>query len=436
MKKIFVLSLALLCFAYSGAQSSDFQKLNLYFDALENGGRFMGKVAVSKHGEIVFSRTLGYSNLEQNIKAGDKSCYRVGSVSKTYTAAMVMKAVEQGLLSLDCTLDKFFPDIINSDKITIEQMLTHRSGIHNFTNNPDYFSWHTTPKSEAEMVGIIKKSGVDFDPGAKTSYSNSNYVLLSYILQKVYNKSYAKILKKIIIDPLALKSTYYGSDKNSREVISYNWKGEWIAEPSTDITVPIGAGAIVSEPIEMLRFVNALFGGEIVSKESLGKMMTFHSNYGMALVNMPFYNKRGVGHTGGIDAFWNIYIVFPEDSVSIAVSSNGTGLNNNDVVISILSAVYGKPFEIPVFKSISVSPDDLDKYCGEYTSDKLPFSVKVYKSGKNLFALASGQRETLLEATDIDEFACYSVGATFGFNVSDKTMTLKQRGASFVFNKK
>ena len=120
-----------------------------------------------------------------------------------------MKAVEAGKLSLDETIESYFPTIPNADKITIKHLLGHRSGIHNFTNDKSYLDWNTEAKSEKEMVEIIAKGGSDFEPGTKTVYSNSNFVLLSYILEKVENKSYASLLNGSITQPLELTNTYF-----------------------------------------------------------------------------------------------------------------------------------------------------------------------------------------------------------------------------------
>ena len=154
------------------SQSLNKEKLDKYFNTLLLNNKFMGSVAVSKNGELIYTKSIGYADIENNLKASEKTKYRIGSISKSFTAVLILKAIENQQLTIDETIDKWFPSITNSNKITVKQLLTHRSGIHNFTNNPDYLLWNTKSKTEKEMIEIIKKSGIDFEPDTKAEYSN------------------------------------------------------------------------------------------------------------------------------------------------------------------------------------------------------------------------------------------------------------------------
>src|SRR5690606_7896195 len=123
-----------------------------YFEALEQNDKFMGSVSVSRNGEIIYKKSAGFADVERKIKATDKTKYRIGSISKSFTAVLVLKAVENNKLELDTTIDKWFPTIPNADKITVKQLLNHRSGIHNFTDDNDYLNWNTHRKTEKEMI--------------------------------------------------------------------------------------------------------------------------------------------------------------------------------------------------------------------------------------------------------------------------------------------
>ena len=177
------------CFIQQGfSQDIDKAKLDSYFNALETRDKFMGNVAVSKDGKIIYSKSLGYIDLENKVKSNENSKYRIGSISKTFTTVLILKAVEEKKLELSQTIGKWFPTIKNSDKITLKNLLNHRSGIHNFTDDKEYLAWNTQPKTEKEMVEIIAKGGIDFEPNTKSSYSNSNFVLLTYILEKTFKR--------------------------------------------------------------------------------------------------------------------------------------------------------------------------------------------------------------------------------------------------------
>jgi len=206
MKNLILLILIFCQVAIS--QSFDKTKLDKYFNSLDDNKKFMGSVAVSKNGEIIYLKSVGYADINNKIKANNESKYRIGSISKSFTAILVLKAVENRKLELNQTIDKWFPTIKNSEKISVKQLLNHRSGIYNFTNSPNYLSLSTQAKTEEEMIEIIKAGGNNFSPDSKAEYSNSNYVLLTYILEKTFSKSYSELLNEYIINPAGLKNTY------------------------------------------------------------------------------------------------------------------------------------------------------------------------------------------------------------------------------------
>lgn len=419
------------------SQTFDRAKLNNYFDTLEANNKFMGSVAISQNGTIIYTKQIGYSDIDNKIKPNDNTKYRIGSISKTFTTVLVFKAIDEGRLKLTDKIDTYFPTIKNANKITINDLLYHRSGIHNFTANEDYLRWNTEKKSENEMIEIISKGGSDFEPDTKAEYSNSNFVLLSYILQNIYKKKYAELLNEQIIKPIGLKNTYFGKKTNIKdnECYSYSFKGKWIKEAETYMSIPMGAGAIVSTPSDLTKFADALFSGKLVSPKDLELMETLKDNYGMGLFKIPFYDKFGYGHNGGIDGFTSVMYHFADDNVSIAMTSNGTNFDNNQISIAMLSAVYNKSYEIPNFKTFEVTSADLDKYLGVYSSKQIPLKITITKQDKTLIAQATGQPASALEATEKDKFKFDQAGAVFEFNPTDKSMVLKQGGGIFTFSK-
>ena len=435
MKKTLILSLTVSFVCFTGlSQNIDKTKLNAYFDTLANNNRFMGSVAVSQNDELIYAKSVGFADIEQALKANENSKYRIGSISKTFTTVLVFKAVEENKLNLNQTIEKFFPTIDNADKITITQLLYHRSGIHNFTND-NWLDWNTQPKTEQEMIEIIAKAGSDFEPDSKAIYSNSNFVLLTYILEKTYQKTYSEILEEKIIRPTGLKNTYYGGKINTKdnECNSYKYIGNWKIEPETDMSIPLGAGGIVSTPIDLNLFSDALFTGKLLSENSLKQMKTIKDSFGMGLLQMPFYDKAGFGHTGGIDGFGSLFVYFPDGNISFAYTTNGINCNGNDIAIAVLSAVYNKPFEIPEFTTYNVTDEDLDKYLGVYSSEQIPLKITITKVNKQLFGQGTGQPSFPLEATAEDKFKFEQAGVMLEFNPANKTMVLKQGGGIFNF---
>ena len=419
------------------SQTIDKNKLDTYFQVLEENNKFMGSVAVSKHGNIIYTKSVGFADLENQIKTNENTIYRIGSISKTFTAVLVMKAIEEGKLKLNQTIKDFFPSLPHADKITIEHLLTHRSGIHNFTNDSSYLTYNTQPKNEGEMLKIIGKAGSDFEPGFQSSYSNSNYVLLTFIVESVFDSSYKNLLSHYITKPLGLKQTYFGGKINPRksESKSYTFDESWKISSETDTSIPLGAGGIVSTSTDLVKFSDALFGGKVLKTESLEKMKQMKGFFGMGLIQVPFYDKLGYGHTGGIDGFRSVLFHFEDENVSFAMTSNAASYDINNISISVLSAVYNKDYEIPAFNSIELSSEDLDTYVGVYSSTMLPLKITITKENNSLIAQATGQSSFILEAFDKDKFRFDQAGLILEFTPSEKTMLLKQGGGEFLFQK-
>ena len=439
MKTNLLLIFFLILFApFVLAQDFDKAKLDTYFNELASHNKFMGSVAVSKNNKVIYTKSIGFANTDKQIKADENTKYRIGSISKTFTAALVFKAVEAGKIRLDQTIESFFPSFPKANKITVEQLLNHSSGIHNFTDDSEYLTWNTRPKTEPEMVDIISKGGSEFEPGSQSEYSNSNYVLLTYILENTYKKPYGEILKEYISKPLGLKNTYFGGkvDGKSDVSMSYKWMGgKWNVEPETDMSIPLGAGGIISTPIDLVNFSDALFSGNVVKEESLKQMKSLKNNYGMGLFQFPFGTRQGYGHTGGIDSFSSIVTHFADGNVSYALTSNGTNFRNNDISIAVLSAVYNENYEIPEMVTITLTPQDLDQYLGLYNSSIISLKINVTKEGNQLIAQATGQPSFPLEPTAKNKFKFDAAGVVLEFNPAENTMVLKQGGGEFIFKK-
>lgn len=437
MKKIILTTVCTVICTILFAQNFDKTKLDSYFNALEVNNKFMGSVAVSKDGAIIYSKAIGFSDVENNVRANEFSKYRVGSITKTFTAVLALKAMVENKIKLDEKLSRYYPTIKNADKITIEDLLYHRSGIHSFTDDADYESWSTQPKSKEELLNIISKGESEFEPGSKFFYSNPNYILLSFILQDIYGKTYSDLLQEKIIKSIGLSNTYFGhqiSAKNN-ECYSYSYTKSWVKESETNTSIPLGAGGIVSTPTDLTKFDEALFSGKIISKKSLELMTTLKDNFGMGIFPLPFHEIKGWGHTGAIDGFSSMMAYFPDKKVSFALISNGDNYNNNTISIAVLSAVFNKPYDIPDFKSYKVTSEELDKYLGTYATKDLPLKLTIAKEGETLIAQATGQQQLPLEARGKDVFAFDRAGIVLEFNPENKTIVLKQGGGEFTFTK-
>lgn len=428
-----ILTLALFNVVFS--QTLDKAKLDKFFDTLAAKNKAMGSLTVAKDGNVLYSRAVGYSQINDKDKKASTTAtrYRVGSIAKMFTAVMIFQLTEEGKLKLSDPLAKFYPQIPNAEKITIAQILSHRSGIHSFTGDPDFRTWLMNPKTKEEMLAVIAKSKPDFEPGEKMQYSNAGYVLLGYIVEKVGGKSYQTALKERITSKIGLKDTYLGgkTDVSNNETFSYSYAGNWKQEIETDLSIPGGAGAILSTPTDLTKFIQALFDLKLISKESLNQMQTEK----MGMFPFPLDGKTVYGHTGGIDGFNSMLIYSPEEKLAIAYTSNGVVYPVNDIMLGINNIYRSKPFEIPTFETIAVSEEVLDKYVGVYASAGFPLKITVTREKATLFAQASGQSAFPLEATAQNQFKFETAGIVLEFDAEKNQMTLKQRGRESVFMK-
>jgi CubicO group peptidase (beta-lactamase class C family) len=397
----------------------------------------MGSLSISENGKVTYSKTIGKADLASGKSSDKLTKYRIGSISKMFTACLIFQAIEENKLSLTQNINRFFPKITSAKEISIGNLLNHRSGIHNFTNDTSYFNYYTASKSQKEMLEIIQASGSDFKSNSKAEYSNSNYILLSFILEKIYNKSYEELLDIKIIQPQALKNTYFGKklELAKNECASYRFSGKWELEKETNSSVSLGAGGIVSTTEDLLFFISNLFEGKIINTASLEQMTKLEDGYGMGIFPVPFYDKNGFGHTGGIDGFSSFLYIFPEEKISIALTSNGSRFNNNDIAIAALSDCFDKPFTLPSFYAVELTSADLDKYLGSYVNPEIPIKISITKDSLSLIAQATGQPSFTLELIGKDSFEFSPAGVEIQFIPQKNLLILKQGGGEFSFKR-
>lgn len=374
----------------------DTEKLDLFFSSLEEHNRFMGSVAILQGDELLFNAAYGVID-EDETPAGSDTVYRIGSISKSFTAAMILQLIEQGKLSPDTKLEEFFPTMPNADRITIKQLLQHRSGLVNFTDLPEYMEYHTRPKSRDELLSHFREIGTGFEPGESQAYSNTAYVLLSFIIEEITGLEYADALEEMITTPAGLQSTYYGRaiDTTLGETESFRYAdGRWTVSVETDMSIPQGAGAIVSTSAETALFYRHLFEGNLLSEASLTQMTIFDGPFGLGLIRFPFHDKTAIGHSGGIDEFRANAAHFRDDDLTFAILASGVNYNFNDILIGLLSITFGHDYEIPDFserQTVQLSEEQLQLYEGTYSAPNFPLEIRLFVQNGSLMAQATGQ---------------------------------------------
>jgi D-alanyl-D-alanine carboxypeptidase len=419
------------------AQSSfDTAKLDLLFDRLLEKNKGMGGLTIARDGQILYSRSFGYRRIDdtQRLPLSADTKYRIGSITKTYTAVMVFQLVEEGRLKLTDRLGTFFPQIPNAGRITIEQILHHRSGLPDI--EPDGVSGRST-QTRDEIVARIAGGTPNFEPDSMHRYSNVGYHLLGFIVERVGGQPYQEALRDRITSKLGLTNTYVGTGNTNPargESLSYRYVGGWREAPEVDFSAVGGAGAIVSTTADMAAFIKGIFDLRVVSKESLMRMTTIRDGEGMGLEPHAFAGRTCFGHTGGstTSGAWLTYC--PDEKLALAYATNAKIYPVRDIVAGVFDVYWQRPFEVPSFEAFAVSPAVLDRYVGVYTIPGTPARMTITRDGGTLFIQPAGDNRAPLEATAENTFQILP-GVMVVFDAAKAQMTIKRPQGERVFVK-
>jgi len=418
------------------AQTLDKAKLDQLFDRLLEKNKGMGSLTLVKDGNVVYSRSFGYRQINGSEKKPltAETKYRIASITKMFTAVMIFQLAEEKKLRLADTLDKFFPQIPNAARITIGQILTHRSGIHDIEADG---SFGKQPRTREEVVARIAQGQPDFEPDAMHRYSNAGYILLGYIVEKAGGKPYQEALKERITSKIGLKDTYAGAgntDPSKNEALSYIYIGGWKEAAELEFSVVAGAGSILSTPTDMTKFIQALFDLKLVSQNSLNQMKTMRDGEGMGMEPFSFAGKTLYGHTGGSanSGAWLAY--FPDEKLALAYTTNAKIYPVRDIVKGVFDIYWNQPFQIPTLDAFEVSPEVLERYVGVYSIPGTPARLTVSRDGATLYFQPAGQSAVPIEATAEDKFKIDPF-VVFEFDAAKGELTITRAGQKRIFTK-
>lgn len=338
------LFLVLICYANLGfAQTGDSAQLSRLLEKYGRKNQLMGSIAISENGQIVFQKAIGFSSLNPKTAATPKTVYRIGSVSKTYTAVIILQLVGEGKLKLSDPLSQFYPDWPHAKEITMEHLLRHQSGIHNFGKRKRRENSAINPTTKAEAEAIFKNAPTDFLPGKETEYNNANYVVLSLVAETIEDKPFAVILEERIANPSRFTQTNAGGPLNvlKNDAHSFYWQKGWKQNEDQYGPFLLGAGALKANPTEVALFLDALFTNQLLEKEQFTQMLALEDDMGLGIYEYPFYNTKCYGHAGNIDYFESFAAYFPDKKTSLAICLNGSRTEINNLIIDILRTYWG-----------------------------------------------------------------------------------------------
>lgn len=345
-------------------------------DFLDANDKFMGSATVLLDGASVFSRA--YGDAGQGRAADRSTRYRIGSITKTFTAVLILQLVEEGRLALSDPLARFFDDLPEGDSITVDHLLRHRSGLGNTTRDPNYVERSRTATDRAAMLDWIRTLPSEFEPDARTGYSNTNYLLLGYIVEELAGTSYAQQLAERIAEPLGLRHTSFGEPSDLPPTRSFIFDGAgWHPEPVSDPSSSGGAGAIVATTDDLAAFIAGLFDGSLLQPQSLDRMTEFMDGLGRGLAPLRFAGLPFVGHDGAIDGFQSLLLFSPEEQLVVSVCLNGRRYPQDEIVDGLIKRALGLEHEQPRFEPFPVSADALAAYRGTYGEPGSDFRVEI-----------------------------------------------------------
>jgi CubicO group peptidase (beta-lactamase class C family) len=360
------------------------------------GNAFMGTVLVAEGDHILLDQGYGMADLEWNIPNTPEAKFRLGSLTKQFTATLILLLQQDGKLHIEDPVGKYLPDAPRSwDKITLANLLGHTSGIPNFTSDKDFRTWGMSKHTTAEEIAFFRDKPLDFEPGSKFAYSNSNYEVLGAVIEKVSGEKYGDLLRKRIFDPLGMRDTGLDTDELilPKRAQGYSpGKDGLVHARSESMTVPWAAGAIYSTTGDLLRWERALFGGKVLNDASLAAMTTAgKGDYGLGLTVAQQNGVKVIQHGGGIEGFNTHLAYVPDRKITVVVLSNVNGGAPETMGGQLLDVAMGKPVILPSErKPVPITKEELQKFTGIY--DLAPtFALTVAVSGDSLTIQGTNQ---------------------------------------------
>lgn len=429
--------LAVVLLAGTCLAQDDVARMEQVVQSYVSGKQFMGSALVARDGVVLFNKGYGSANLEWDIPNSPTTKFRLGSVTKQFTAASILLLEERGKLSVSDPVKKHIADAPAAwDKVTIYHLLTHTSGIPSFTGFPDYGPTEAIPTTPEKLVARFRDKPLEFQPGEKWNYSNSGYVLLGHLIEKVTGESYEKFVRENIFVPLGMKDSGY--DSNSaiilRRAAGYT---PGPAGPQNagfvHMSIPHAAGALYSTTEDLMRWEQGLFGGKLLKPESLVKMTTpFKDDYAFGLSVHNENSHKVIEHGGGIEGFNTEVAYYPETKLVVVVLGNLNGGAPGDIAKKLAAVAFGEQVVLPSErKEVSVAPKILAEYAGTYVMSPT-FQIVTSLEGERLMTQATGQPKFPLFAESDSKFFLKVVDAEVEFVRNEKgevtEMVLHQGG--------
>jgi CubicO group peptidase (beta-lactamase class C family) len=362
-------------------------------------------VLIAKDGQPLYRKGFGYADINKKKPVLPDTKFRIGSVTKQFTAAAILKLQEANLLNVNDKLSKYIPDFPRGDEVTLHHLLTHTSGIHSYTGNFDFIQKVVKPIHPDSLINAIKKDPYDFNPGERMLYNNSGYFILGYIIGKVSGKPYDVYLQETFFKPLGMVNTgvHYAGIKLDHEAKGYSKTNTGYAESlDWDMSWAGGAGALYSTLDDLLKWNTALYGGKILKEESMKAALTPAKlkdgsdpamQYGYGLMFTKVRGLDVIGHSGGLHGFITQLVYYPKENISVVMYSNTDQPDVNFDPNKIAEAfIWDKMDKQVSLVQSTEKPKDLARLTGRYEIPAAAAVLSVTSENDRLFARLGGQQ--------------------------------------------
>jgi CubicO group peptidase (beta-lactamase class C family) len=413
------------------------QKIDTLISDYATQNLFSGAVLVAHKGKILFKKAYNLADRELNVANTTAMKFRIASLTKQFTALAILQLQEKKLLSISDPLSKFVPNFTQGDMITLHHLLSHSSGIPNITFFADFGTKCLQPTTLSEEVEYLRSNStqLDFKPGTKYTYSNSNYIILSYIIEKVSGQSFESYLQDYILKPLGMHDSGL---ENLSQIIPNRTSGyvrndtQIKNAPYFDFSWAVGSGGMYSTIEDMYRWNRALYANQqkIASPESFKQLFAPHTpiaahipnfwyGYGLALEECEF--GLCISHEGNINGFSSYTTHYTKDDTSIIILSNFAFAPYKTIEATIRNIVANKSYESPVQKkSISVKKEDLEKFVGTYQMEEV---LGLYRRAPSTFEIRSAGDHLVLSMRKNDYKIYPQTPLTFFLTTLEATLT-------------
>ena len=427
----------------SFTQSLSTKQLEEEFDKLLSEqfkpGETGGVALVAQKGQVIYKKAFGMASLELNVPMHPDMVFRIGSITKQFTAICILQLVEKGQITLQDEITKFIPDYpTHNNKITIQHLLTNTSGIVNLTSLPKISELKIKDIKLTEIIDFFKNEPLEFAPGTRLSYSSSGYILLGYIIEKVSGVSYAKYLEENIFKPCKMNNSYR---ENNNQLIRNRANGYQQGNSGIEnagyinMFIPHAAGSILSTVDDLFKWHQSLYSYTLVKKETLEKAFEKaklndgkSAEYGFGWFLKNIQGSPTIEHGGGIEGYLAEAIYLPKEDVFVAVFSNSTSNSPQFVSSKMCALAIGKPY---TYKEIQLEEAMLQSHSGVYENEE-GIQFRVVKEGKQMFAEKTNGLKHEIKAYEKDKYFYDDYFSTLTFNRhSDNSITTVETNERF-----